>query len=109
MDNFFSEPPGSLKPLWNATVTDRLKHELLLHYDKFARPAQHYNTTTVTVGLTIKHLDLNEQRSTFTVNSWIQVVSTLHTSMRNMLHFFLIFVNQIQYPYNRVVLVLNIF
>lgn len=69
-----SKPPGSLKPLWNATVTDRLKHELLLHYDKFARPAQHYNTTTVNVGLTIRHLDLNEQRSTFSVNSWIRLM-----------------------------------
>ncbi|KAF4524650.1 hypothetical protein B566_EDAN013759 [Ephemera danica] len=57
--------PGELnKPLWNATWTDRLKRDLMLSsltekgYDKFARPAQHTNTTVVTIDLNLKHIDL---------------------------------------------------
>ncbi|PSN48328.1 hypothetical protein C0J52_03410 [Blattella germanica] len=47
-------PPGA----WNATWTDRLKRDLLLNYDKFARPAQHTNTTTVRLGMTFRHIAL---------------------------------------------------
>lgn len=51
---------GGLKTttLWNATWTDQLKHDLLLKYDKFARPAQHYNTTVVTINLVIRHVEV---------------------------------------------------
>lgn len=62
------------KPIWNATHTDKLRRDLLLNYDKFARPAQHYNTTTVKFGLTIRHIEINEFKSTLTIFSWIRLV-----------------------------------
>lgn len=40
-------------PSWNDTWEDKLKQNLLAKYDKFARPAQHHNTTTVNVSLNI--------------------------------------------------------
>jgi hypothetical protein len=43
---------------WNATWTDRLKKDLLSSYDKFARPAQHTNTTVVSMHVTFRHIDL---------------------------------------------------
>jgi hypothetical protein len=53
---------GTLPPrpqgAWNATWTDRLKRDLLLNYDKFARPAQHTNTTVVNLDVTFRHIDL---------------------------------------------------
>ncbi|KAF2894306.1 hypothetical protein ILUMI_11868 [Ignelater luminosus] len=64
------------KPIWNATHTDKLKQDLLLSYDKFARPTQHYNTTTVTIGMTILHVEINEFKSTISVNAWIRLVWT---------------------------------
>lgn len=63
------------KPIWNSTATDKLKHDLLLNYDKFARPAQHFNTTTVTIGLSIRHFDLNEEKSILTTNALFSLVS----------------------------------
>lgn len=43
---------------WNATWTDRLKKDLLFSYDKYARPAQHTNTTVVSLHVTFRHIDL---------------------------------------------------
>lgn len=43
-------------------------------YDKFARPAQHYNKTEVSVTLTIRHVDLEEDKSIFNVYGWISMV-----------------------------------
>lgn len=65
------------KPMWNSTYTDKLRHDLLLNYDKFARPSQHYNVTTVTFGLSIKHLEVNEFKSTMTLHTYLQLVSYL--------------------------------
>ncbi|KAF5302237.1 hypothetical protein FQA39_LY10276 [Lamprigera yunnana] len=64
------------KPIWNATYTDKLKQDLLLNYDKFARPSQHYNVTTVFIGLSLLHIEINEFKSTLNVNSWIRLVWT---------------------------------
>lgn len=61
------------KPIWNETYVDALKRDLLMSYDKFARPTQHFNTTTVTVDLTIKHVDFEEATSIFTVYAWISM------------------------------------
>ncbi|KAK5643122.1 hypothetical protein RI129_006967 [Pyrocoelia pectoralis] len=61
------------KPIWNSTYTDNLKQDLLLNYDKFARPTQHYNVTTVTIGLSILHVEINEFKSTVSVNSWVRL------------------------------------
>lgn len=48
--------------MWNETWTDRLKQDLFVKYDKFARPTQHYNTTVVTFDITILHVDVASMR-----------------------------------------------
>ncbi|CAH1173693.1 unnamed protein product [Phaedon cochleariae] len=64
------------QPIWNSTYTDKLRHDLLLNYDKFSRPAQHYNKTTVQFGMSIRHIDMNEFKSTLTVHCWLRLVWT---------------------------------
>ncbi|KAJ8939510.1 hypothetical protein NQ318_022227, partial [Aromia moschata] len=61
------------KSLWNFTHTDNLRRDLLHNYDKFARPTQHNNITTVKIGLTIRHVEINEFKSTMTVNCYLRV------------------------------------
>jgi nicotinic acetylcholine receptor len=61
------------QPIWNSTHTDKLRQDLLLNYDKFARPAQHYNVTKVRFGLTIRHIELNEFKSSLVVHTWIRL------------------------------------
>ncbi|XP_017772159.1 PREDICTED: neuronal acetylcholine receptor subunit alpha-2-like [Nicrophorus vespilloides] len=61
------------RPLWRATFTDELRQNLLLNYDKFARPAQHFNVTTVQFGVAIRHIDFNELKSTLTVHAWMKL------------------------------------
>ncbi|XP_039285167.1 neuronal acetylcholine receptor subunit alpha-5 isoform X1 [Nilaparvata lugens] len=58
------------KRLWNSTFTDILKHDLLMKYDKFARPTQHFNATYVTMDLTIQYVEIDEAKSMMTVNAW---------------------------------------
>ncbi|XP_055296063.1 acetylcholine receptor subunit alpha-type acr-16-like isoform X2 [Sitodiplosis mosellana] len=58
------------KPIWNETYVDALKRDLLMSYDKFARPTQHHNTTKVALNLKIKHVDFDEATSDFTVFAW---------------------------------------
>lgn len=48
--------------MWNETWTDRLKQDLFVKYDKFARPMQHYNTTVVSFDITILHVDVASMR-----------------------------------------------
>lgn len=55
---FFCSFAEDINPKWNSTWTDKLKRDLLLNYDKFARPAQHSNTTTVTLDPTVHHVEL---------------------------------------------------
>lgn len=62
------------KPLWNATFTDKLRHDLLLNYDKFARPAQHYNVTSLQFSVRFRHFDTNEFKSTINAYCWLQMV-----------------------------------
>nr|CAD7262373.1 unnamed protein product [Timema shepardi] len=54
-----ADPSPPKRPSWNATWTDMLKRDLLHNYDKFARPAQHNTTTTVTMHMTFRHIDLS--------------------------------------------------
>ncbi|KAK0089728.1 hypothetical protein PV325_005875 [Microctonus aethiopoides] len=60
--------------LWNATWTDQLKRDLLLKYDKFARPAQHYNTTRVNFGMTIFHISVDEFKSAMSIQAWVNML-----------------------------------
>lgn len=62
------------KPVWNETFADILKRDLLISYDKFARPTQHNNTTSVIVDLQLKHFDLDEAASVFTIYAWFSMV-----------------------------------
>ncbi|XP_075226032.1 neuronal acetylcholine receptor subunit alpha-5-like [Lycorma delicatula] len=66
----WSNAVGAMKNLWNSTYTDQLKHDLLFKYDKFARPAQHFNMTTVKMGLVIKHIEIDEEKSMMIVIAW---------------------------------------
>lgn len=59
----------------NSTNSDRLRHKLLLNYDKISRPAEYNNTTTVKFGIEIKHLEMDEFKSTINVHSWAKMVS----------------------------------
>uniref|UniRef100_U5EQR7 Putative acetylcholine receptor n=1 Tax=Corethrella appendiculata TaxID=1370023 RepID=U5EQR7_9DIPT len=63
----------SNKQPWNSTWTDLLKKDLLANYDTYARPTQHFNTTNVNIKLTIRHVDLDEAKSTFTVIGWMKM------------------------------------
>ncbi|XP_022906879.2 acetylcholine receptor subunit beta-like 1 isoform X1 [Onthophagus taurus] len=63
-------------PLWNATLVDKLKQDLLLNYDKFARPTPHTNITTVKFGMEIKNVEVNEFKSTVTIAGWTRLVWT---------------------------------
>ncbi|XP_063701348.1 acetylcholine receptor subunit alpha-like 1 isoform X2 [Culicoides brevitarsis] len=58
------------QPIWNSTFTDKLKKDLLMNYDRFARPAHHENATNVDIKLSIRHIDINEQKSIMTLNGW---------------------------------------
>lgn len=62
------------KPIWNETYADVLKRDLLMSYDKFARPTHHFNTTKVKIDLKIKHVDFDEATSIFTVYAWFPMV-----------------------------------
>lgn len=66
-----------LAPIWSATGTDRLKRDLLKNYDKFARPAENNATTPCTIGLTIRHIDVDETRSIMTLYSWVRLVNSM--------------------------------
>lgn len=71
---FYSNLAPPPQPLWNATWIDKLKRDLLLNYDKFARPSEHYNTTKVALSLTVKHLDLEESKGVLTIYGWLSMV-----------------------------------
>ncbi|KAG5881485.1 hypothetical protein JTB14_029152 [Gonioctena quinquepunctata] len=62
------------QPIWNSTHTDKLRQDLLLNYDKFARPSQHFNTTMVQLGMVIRHVEVNELKSSLTVHCWLHLV-----------------------------------
>ncbi|XP_014214843.1 neuronal acetylcholine receptor subunit beta-3-like [Copidosoma floridanum] len=58
---------------WNETWVDQLRQNLLLNYDKFSRPAQHYNTTTVSLLLSIMQVELDSRKSILSINAWVHM------------------------------------
>lgn len=58
----------------NSTWTDTLKRDLLVDYDKFVRPVDHGSTTKVHIFLTVKHVDVDEQKGIMSVFGWIKMV-----------------------------------
>lgn len=63
------------KQMWNDTTLDKLKKDLFMNYDKYARPQEHYNVTNVKFGIAVMHLETNELKSTLTANCWLRLVN----------------------------------
>ncbi|KAK3917242.1 Neuronal acetylcholine receptor subunit alpha-6 [Frankliniella fusca] len=61
------------KPLWNQTQTDRLKHDLLLGYDKFARPHSHDVRTDVDLLVVLKHVNVDEFAGIMSLDAWVKM------------------------------------
>ncbi|KAK6629721.1 hypothetical protein RUM43_003539 [Polyplax serrata] len=59
--------------LWSSTWTDKLKQDLLLHYDKFARPLDAGNKTILSLDVMIRHIELDEKRSTMVIHCWLKM------------------------------------
>ncbi|KAG7206627.1 hypothetical protein KM043_000306 [Ampulex compressa] len=72
----YAGAPSEQQLMWNETWTDRLKRELFVKYDKFARPTQHYNTTVVSMDLYVLHASVDEFKSTMYVNGWVWQIWT---------------------------------
>lgn len=76
INSAFSIFPAT-KPLWNATYSDLLKKNLLMTYDKFLRPTEHFNKTSVTLSQSFVHVGLDEMESVFQVHSLTRMVCEL--------------------------------
>lgn len=63
---------GEVPVAWVPTWADSLKKDLLKGYDPSVRPSQHYNVTTVELGITITHVEINEIKSTLSVYGWMK-------------------------------------
>ncbi|XP_043277948.1 neuronal acetylcholine receptor subunit beta-3-like [Venturia canescens] len=61
---------------WNDTWTDQLKKVLLFRYDKFARPAQHFNKTVVDFDIRILEVAVDDSKSSMDVQCWIKMAWT---------------------------------
>nr|XP_018916351.1 PREDICTED: acetylcholine receptor subunit alpha-like 1 [Bemisia tabaci] len=57
--------------LWDPTWTDRLKTDLLKSYDKYSRPTEHQNITTVYLSLILLHVSLDYSKSEMALNCWL--------------------------------------
>lgn len=55
------------EPLWNKTLTDKLRSDLLTNYDRISRPSHHAKATDANVTLYVHHVDLNERNSILTL------------------------------------------
>ncbi|KAF6208117.1 hypothetical protein GE061_016567 [Apolygus lucorum] len=58
-------------PLWNATSTDKLKRDLLMGYDKFARPTNHSKITPVDFNFHVAHINIDEGKFLMSMNVFI--------------------------------------
>ncbi|XP_055597067.1 neuronal acetylcholine receptor subunit alpha-5-like isoform X1 [Uranotaenia lowii] len=68
------QPSSSGNPsVVSETWGDKLKKDLLAHYDRNIRPTQHYNVTNVNLKFTIRHVDIDEENSIFSVYGWIKM------------------------------------
>uniref|UniRef100_A0A0K8TB30 Neurotransmitter-gated ion-channel ligand-binding domain-containing protein n=2 Tax=Lygus hesperus TaxID=30085 RepID=A0A0K8TB30_LYGHE len=65
------EQNHSRSPLWNATSTDKLKRDLLMGYDKFARPTNHTKITPVDFNFHVAHVNIDEAKFLMTMNVYI--------------------------------------
>nr|XP_029720322.1 neuronal acetylcholine receptor subunit alpha-10-like isoform X2 [Aedes albopictus] len=63
----------SNKPTGTQTWIDKLKKDLLVNYDRNARPTQHYNVTNLDLKITIRHVDIDEENSIFSMYGWVKM------------------------------------
>ncbi|XP_055837683.1 neuronal acetylcholine receptor subunit alpha-5-like [Episyrphus balteatus] len=59
--------------LWNSTFNDNLKRDLFVNYNKFALPMFNNKPTDVKIGLTVRHVDIDELKGKITVYGWIRM------------------------------------
>ncbi|XP_062549221.1 acetylcholine receptor subunit alpha-like 1 isoform X2 [Armigeres subalbatus] len=64
-----SSKTTSTQPTW----LDKLKKDLLTNYDRNARPTQYYNVTNLDLKMTIRHVDIDEENSVFSVYGWVKM------------------------------------
>lgn len=62
------------RPLWNDTWTDILKRDLLMTYDKYARPSQPDEKTSVETSLSLHHIAIDEDKFIFSAFGWLKMV-----------------------------------
>lgn len=56
------------------TWADKLRRDLLTHYDRNLRPFQHHhNVTVVSMGLAVTHVAVDEMESTVILNAWMRL------------------------------------
>lgn len=66
-DNAASDMNRPLTGTW----IDKLKKDLFANYDHSVRPAQYYNVTNLNYGLTIMHVDIDEENSILSTYGWV--------------------------------------
>lgn len=61
------------KPSTSLTWIDKLKKDLFANYDRNARPTQYYNVTNLKLGITMRHVDIDEENSIFSLYGWVKM------------------------------------
>ncbi|XP_053694163.1 neuronal acetylcholine receptor subunit non-alpha-2-like [Sabethes cyaneus] len=69
----YSDDTSDSRPIVTQTWVDKLKKDLLANYDRNLRPTQHYNVTSVDLKMTIRHVDIDEETSIFSVYGWVKM------------------------------------
>ncbi|XP_001652011.2 acetylcholine receptor subunit alpha-like 1 [Aedes aegypti] len=64
---------NSIKPSGSQTWIDKLKNDLFVNYDRNLRPAEYYNVTNLDIGLTIWHVDIDEEKSILSLYGWVKM------------------------------------
>lgn len=67
------ETNNKTNTLWNSTYSDNLKRDLFINYNKFAHPLSNGKPTNVKIGLSVRHVDIDEQKGKLTVYGWIRM------------------------------------
>ncbi|XP_055539133.1 neuronal acetylcholine receptor subunit beta-4-like isoform X1 [Wyeomyia smithii] len=70
---YTDDTSDSSRPVVTQTWVDKLKKDLLANYDRNLRPTQHFNVTSVDLKMTIRHVDIDEETSIFSVYGWVKM------------------------------------
>ncbi|XP_065095271.1 neuronal acetylcholine receptor subunit alpha-5-like isoform X1 [Ochlerotatus camptorhynchus] len=63
----------SNKPSTTLTWIEKLKKDLFANYDRNVRPTQYYNVTNLNLGITMRHVDIDEENSIFSLYGWVKM------------------------------------